>query len=239
MNTAKSAIVTGGERGIGKAIVGLLETKGFHVSVLGLDLELAKELPPSVDFIQCDVSQFDAVEKAIDNICSKTSRLDALICNAGIADPGTKEIDFCSPEDWKRVIEVNLGGPFYCAKAATPYLRQAKGSIVNIASIRGIRSEANTFAYTASKGGLISLTHSLAASLGPSIRVNSVSPGWILTGDDYTPTPEDHSQHWSGRVGKAEDVAQMVAYLVSDKAEFITGQDFVVDGGVSKKLSYV
>jgi NAD(P)-dependent dehydrogenase (short-subunit alcohol dehydrogenase family) len=120
------------------------------------------------------------------------------------------------------------------------------GSIVNIASTRALQSEANTEAYSASKGGVVALTHALAVSLGPDIRVNCISPGWIAV-DDWKKSarrkqpvlrPEDHAQHPVGRVGHPEDIAALAAYLISSKASFITGQNFVVDGGMTKKMIY-
>ena len=112
----------------------------------------------------------------------------------------------------------------------------ARGAIVNIASTRALQSEPDTEAYAASKGGLVALTHALAMSLGPAVRVNCISPGWIA----HQPVrKKDHAQHPVGRVGRAEDVAEMVAYLLSDAAGFVTGQNFVIDGGMTKKMIYV
>ncbi len=123
------------------------------------------------------------------------------------------------------------------AKHAVPHLRRARGAIVNIASTRALQSEPDTEAYAASKGGLVALTHCLAISLGPEIRVNCVSPGWI----SHVPLRKrkDHAQHPVGRVGRAADVAALVAYLLSDAAGFVTGQNFVIDGGMTRKMIYV
>jgi len=132
------------------------------------------------------------------------------------------------------------------AKHAVPHLRAARGVIVNIASTRALQSEPHTEAYSASKGGLVALTHALAISLGPDVRVNCVSPGWIDTrswtkrsrrSSDPLP-PEDHAQHPAGRVGTPGDVAELVLYLISDRAGFVTGQNFVADGGMTRKMIY-
>ncbi|MGB3801970.1 MAG: SDR family oxidoreductase [Lewinella sp.] len=143
-------------------------------------------------------------------------------------------------------IATNLTGAFLCAKFAAPHLRDRKGAIVNLSSTRRKMSEPNTEAYSASKGGIYALTHALAISLGPDIRVNSISPGWI----DVTPwqkeserkpadlSKTDHHQHPAGRVGIPQDIADMVEYLLSDRSAFITGQDFIIDGGMTRKMIY-
>jgi NAD(P)-dependent dehydrogenase (short-subunit alcohol dehydrogenase family) len=141
----------------------------------------------------------------------------------------------------------NLTGPFLCSKHAIPLLRCVNGTIVNIASTRALQSEPHTEAYSASKGGVVALTHALAVSLGPEIRVNCVSPGWIAveewrkkaTRKPIALTVNDHAQHPAGRVGRPEDVAAMVAWLISAQAGFVTGQNFVVDGGMTRKMIYV
>jgi NAD(P)-dependent dehydrogenase (short-subunit alcohol dehydrogenase family) len=142
---------------------------------------------------------------------------------------------------------VNLTGAFLCAKYAAPHLRKNGGSIVNVASTRAFMSERHTEAYSASKGGLFALTHALAVSLGPEVRVNSISPGWIETSElrkrsARTParlSAQDHSQHPAGRVGNAEDVAALALFLLDPGNSFVTGQNFVVDGGMTKKMIYV
>ena len=149
--------------------------------------------------------------------------------------------------DWNRVIGVNLTGPFLCAKHLTPLLRARKGAIVNIASTRAFMSEPNTEAYSASKGGIAALTHALAASLGPDIRVNSISPGWIETeswrksATRRTPTltDADHAQHPAGRVGQPDDIAAMVEFLAFGESGFMTGANVMIDGGMTRKMIYV
>ena len=143
-------------------------------------------------------------------------------------------------EQWDKIIATNLTANFLLAHAAEPYLRQAKGAMVLMSSSRAQMSEPGTFAYSASKGGIVALTHSLAISLQPDVRVNCVLPGWIDTGKHGPIEQADHDQHPAGRVGRPEDIAEMVSFLLSEeKAGFITGQEFTVDGGMTKKMIYV
>jgi NAD(P)-dependent dehydrogenase (short-subunit alcohol dehydrogenase family) len=136
------------------------------------------------------------------------------------------------------VLDVNLTAAFLLAKAAERPLRDAGGAFVSIASTRAQMSEPDTEAYAATKGGLVALTHALAMSLAP-VRVNCISPGWIATKDYTTLRAKDHAQHPAGRVGKPEDIAAMVAYLLdNERAGFITGANFTVDGGMTKKMIY-
>jgi NAD(P)-dependent dehydrogenase (short-subunit alcohol dehydrogenase family) len=173
--------------------------------------------------------------------------LDALVNNAGIASPETGPVEKLALREWNRRLAVNLTGMFLMAKHAAMALRRTRGAIVNIASTRALQSEPDTEAYAASKGGVLALTHALAISLGPQVRVNCVSPGWIdvsalkkrRTRKPARLTRADHAQHPVGRVGRPEDVAALVAFLLSDAAGFITGQNYVLDGGMTKKMIYV
>ena len=139
-----------------------------------------------------------------------------------------------------------MTGAFLCIRAAVPLLREGRGSIVTMASTRALQSEPETEAYAAAKGALVALTHALAVSLGPEIRVNTILPGWIETGpwekrskrQDVQHSNADRDQHPVGRVGRPEDVAGLVAWLASDEAGFVTGQRFVIDGGMSVRMIY-
>ncbi|WP_376097329.1 SDR family oxidoreductase [Roseomonas sp. CCTCC AB2023176] len=140
-------------------------------------------------------------------------------------------------EDWSRVIATNLTSTYLLARAAEDLLRAAHGSIVAIASTRAHQSEPDTESYAASKGGLVALTHALAISLGPEIRTNVISPGWInVTGDE--PSRRDHEQHPAGRVGRPEDIAALAAWLLGPESGFVTGAEFVSDGGMTRKMIY-
>jgi NAD(P)-dependent dehydrogenase (short-subunit alcohol dehydrogenase family) len=251
IHKGKAAIVTGGGQGIGKAIAKRLLKNGMQVIIAELDQEAGEETERElkafgvVKFIHTDVANEEMVKSTMEATIQCFRRLDLVVNNAGIMI--AKPISELSLEDWNKVISVNLTGIFLTSKYGAPYLREQQGSIVNIASTRAVMSEPNTEAYSASKGGVVALTHALAISLGPEIRVNCISPGWIETSEWKKKslrhasdlTREDHLQHPAGRVGKPWDIAEMVAFLICSEASFITGADFVVDGGMTRKMIYV
>jgi NAD(P)-dependent dehydrogenase (short-subunit alcohol dehydrogenase family) len=226
------ALVTGGARGIGAAIAARLATDGWRVVVADRD---APDAPAGVRFHKADVGQEADVAALVESVRATETRLDALVCNAGMNI--RKPIAALSLAEWNSVLATNLTSTFLLARAAEALLRAARGSIVTIASTRAHMSEANTEAYAASKGGLLALTHALSISLAPDVRVNCVSPGWIAT-KGAAPTADDHAFHPAGRVGRAEDVAALVAFLAGTEAGFITGSEFICDGGVSRKMIY-
>jgi NAD(P)-dependent dehydrogenase (short-subunit alcohol dehydrogenase family) len=168
-----------------------------------------------------------------------------LINNAGIST--FCSFDNLSKQLWDKILSVNLGGVFLCTHQLLASLRQTEGSVINIASTRAIQSEPGNEAYSASKGGILALTHALANSLGPQIRVNAISPGWIETCQwqkKSAQTQVNHSQadklqHPCGRVGEPNDIVQMALFLAKKENGFITGQNFVIDGGMTKKMIYV
>jgi NAD(P)-dependent dehydrogenase (short-subunit alcohol dehydrogenase family) len=227
------ALITGGAKGIGAGISARLARDGWQVVVA--DREPAAAAPPGVRSIHCDVGDEVAVAALLDSITTTEGRLNALICNAGFMV--RKRVTDLSLAEWSSVLTTNLTSTFLLVRAAEGLLRSAKGSIVTIASSRARMSEPNTESYAASKGGLVALTHALAISLGPDIRVNCISPGWILT-KGPEPTAEDNAFHPVGRVGRVEDIAGLVAYLTGPESGFITGAEFVVDGGVTRKMIY-
>jgi NAD(P)-dependent dehydrogenase (short-subunit alcohol dehydrogenase family) len=228
----KAALVTGGARGIGQATAALLAERGYRVAIADIQLDRGSGMTS----IRCDVSREPSVRACIRQVVKRFGRLDALVNNAGIASPGNGPLDKLALAEWNRRIGVNLTGAFLMTKHAAPHLRRTRGAIVNIASTRALQSEPDTEAYAASKGGLVALTHALAMSLGPQVRVNCISPGWIAHGPVKK---RDHSQHPVGRVGRDQDVAELVAFLLSDAAGFATGANYVLDGGMSKKMIYV
>ncbi len=225
------ALVTGGARGIGRAVAARLERDGWRVVVA--DREAAEGLPGR--FVQADVADEAAVRALVEGIAGAEGRLDALVCNAGFMI--RKPIRALSLGEWQAVLGTNLTSAFLLAKAAEGMLRAAHGAIVTIASTRAHQSEPDTESYSASKGGLLALTHALAVSLGPEVRANCVSPGWIDTKGEAL-RPEDHAQHPAGRVGRPEDVAALVAWLVGPESGFVTGAEFLTDGGMTRKMIY-
>lgn len=252
MNKAeKVAIVTGGAQGIGKSITLELLKNNFAVIMADSDPEAGEETRiglseyGNIHFMETDVSNEKSVMNLIELTIKEFHRLDCLINNAGIGK--FKPISELSLDEWNAVISINLTGTFLCSKYAAPYLKKVKGTIINMASTRAFMSEANTESYSASKGGVFSLTHALAMSLGPYVRVNSISPGWIEVSNwkkksnrkAANLSDADHAQHPAGRVGTPEDVSRMVIYLIDPLNSFITGQNFVIDGGITRKMIYV
>jgi len=243
--------ITGGAQGIGKCLVRHFLQRGWGVAMADSDREAGEETaaeygaPGALLFVPMDVASEDDVRRGVAAAVERFGALHALINNAaiGIGKPPTE----LTLDEWNRVLAVNLTGPFLCAKHAAPRLRATRGAILNIASTRAFMSEANTEAYSASKGGLVSLTHALAVSLGPEIRVNAIAPGWIEVSAwkkqalrrEPALSEADHRQHPAGRVGRPEDIAALAAHLLSDDAGFITGMCFTVDGGMTRRMVYV
>jgi NAD(P)-dependent dehydrogenase (short-subunit alcohol dehydrogenase family) len=231
--TSRVALVTGGARGIGAAIAARLGSDGWRVIIA--DRDPAGAAPARGRYAACDVADEASVSALVRSIATTEQRLDALICNAGIMI--RKPIADLSVAEWSSVLTTNLTSTFLLVREAEALLRIGRGAVVTIASTRARMSEPNTESYAASKGGLVALTHALAISLGPDVRVNCISPGWIVTkGPD--PTAEEHAFHPAGRAGQPDDIAALAAFLVAPQSGFITGAEFVVDGGVTRKMIY-
>jgi NAD(P)-dependent dehydrogenase (short-subunit alcohol dehydrogenase family) len=224
-------LITGAAAGIGAGIAKRLIQTGAQVIIA--DKQPA-QIPGARAQI-CDISDESQVNTLIANIEATEGRLDGLVCNAGFMI--RKPIAELTLAEWSSVIATNLTSTFLLAKAAEKMLRAANGAILTIASTRAHMSEPHTESYAASKGGILALTHALAISLGPDIRANVISPGWINT--KATPlSHDDHAQHPAGRVGTVEDIASLAAYLLGPESGFITGAEFIVDGGMTRKMIY-
>ena len=250
--SGKVAIVTGGARGIGAAIAYKLGLEGARVIIADVNEEAGRwregwlrDKGIDAVFVRADVSVEADVKNMVNEAIKRFGNLNILINNAGIGFGG-KSIFEQTLDEWNRVISTNLTGVWLCSKYAGQEMARGGGVIVNIASTRAFQSEPNTEPYSASKGGIVALTHSLAVSLARyRIRVVSVAPGWIDTSEwQYPPrksslNPLDHAQHPAGRVGDPMDVANLVAFLVSDEASWITGVNFTIDGGMTIKMIYM
>lgn len=247
----RTAVITGGAQGIGRVVTDTLLKDGWNVAVWDSDDEAinqeTKRMKGKTSWfgICCDITCAGSVQSAYVTTVKAFGRIDLLLNNAAIH--ANKPLADLEVSEFRRVIEVNLTGTLICAKTCERSLRESKGIIINMSSTRAFQSEANTEAYTASKGGIYALTHALAVSLGPDVRVNSISPGWIDVSDvRKTQTAkqihlsgEDHAQHPAGRVGTGSDIASVVRFLVSPGNDFITAQNFVIDGGMTRKMIYV
>jgi NAD(P)-dependent dehydrogenase (short-subunit alcohol dehydrogenase family) len=232
------AIVTGAARGIGAAVTRHLARHGWRMA--GADVDEAALAAVAAETgavpVNCDVGGEADVERLVAVARARFGRIDAVVSNAGIG--GFASLSETTLDAWNRVLATNLTAAFLLAKAAAGDLRRARGAIVTVASTRAHMSEPGTLAYSASKGGLVALTHALAITLAPDVRVNCISPGWIDTGKHGPLRADDHAQHPAGRVGRPEDVAAAVAYLLSPDASFITGAELIVDGGMTRKMIY-
>jgi NAD(P)-dependent dehydrogenase (short-subunit alcohol dehydrogenase family) len=235
---ARSVIVTGAAQGIGAAIARRLAREGWTVACADLEGDALTALATDIEGIAvaCDVGNESDVERLIAVTRARCGRISAVVSNAGISR--FAPLEETTLDTWNRVLATNLTATFLLAKAAAGDLKQARGSIVTIASTRAHMSEPDTLAYSATKGGLLALTHALAMTLAPEVRVNCISPGWIDTGKSGPLKPSDHAQHPVGRVGRPEDIAAAVSYLLSDDAGFMTGAELILDGGMTRKMIY-
>jgi NAD(P)-dependent dehydrogenase (short-subunit alcohol dehydrogenase family) len=246
-------IITGGAQGIGKISTIELIKQNYCVSVFDQDREALKEMKEelkweveneSCSFHQVDVSNENEVVGAINESVKVFGSIYGLVNNAAISK--NKPLLELSLTEWQEVIGTNLTGAFLCSKYALPYLKKTKGCIINMASTRAFQSEPDTEAYAASKGGIFAFTHALAMSAAPHVRVNCISPGWIdVSGvkkasmaQQYHLKQSDHEQHPAGRVGNAQDIARTILFLLDERNDFITAQNFVIDGGMTRKMIY-
>lgn len=248
----KVAIVTGAAKGIGSGIARVFVQEGAKVVLVDWDdqegpkmAEELQKLNGDTIFVKCDVSKEEDVKKTIQATLDKYGRIDILVNNAGVGV--YKSVLDTSSEDWDHCLGVNLKGTFFFAKYAIPHMQKVgKGAIVNISSVHSFATVNGVAPYCASKGGVTALTRNMAIDYGPTIRVNSIAPGWVLTPliqsiFDGAPDPEAQQKSVEQRqvmkrIGVPEDIGKAAAFLASDEADFITGTQLFVDGGLTAQL---
>ncbi|MET4687623.1 SDR family NAD(P)-dependent oxidoreductase [Sinorhizobium fredii] len=233
------AIVTGGGRGIGAAIVHRLREDGALVVTCGRSPR-PEGLDDDVVWVQADVSRSDDAKKVVE-AAAERGVVSILVNNAGVQVE--KTVRDTTDEDWSNVIDINCRGVFNMSRAVLPIMEKSGGSIVNLGSISGHVADPSMAIYNASKGFVHSLTRSIAVDHGPAVRCNAVCPGWILTGmaesgfalanDPEKAKGDAIARHPARRFGTPSDIANAIAWLVSDQASFVTGQLFTIDGGLT------
>lgn len=254
--TGRTAVITGGGSGIGRAAALRFSAEGAAIAVLDLRLDAAAETAALVEkaggravAFEADVSNAAAVDAAIDGAAAELGPLDVLFNNAGIFSRGSVAI--AEEDDWDRCFAVNVKGVFLCSRAALRHMRPADGataSIVNTASVAGLVAVENVAAYCAAKGAVVALTRSMANDLAPlRVRVNAICPGTVLTplieslvairgGGDYDRGMAMTLEKYPiGRLGKVEDIANLALYLASEEASFVTGSIMTADGGMTSR----
>lgn len=242
----QTVIITGAGNGIGKGIALLYAEKGANVVIADIDEQAGihtvteiKEKNGEAHFVKTDVRLEADIVHLMEVTYDTYGRIDILINNAGKSL--FKTLFDVSIEEWDDMINTNLRSVFLASREAAKYMRHNKngGAIANIASTRALMSEPHSETYAATKGGIVALTHALAASLSEyRITVNAISPGWVETGDYEKLRKIDHEQHFSKRVGKPDDIARACLYLTAKENDFVTGINLVVDGGMTRKMIY-
>jgi NAD(P)-dependent dehydrogenase (short-subunit alcohol dehydrogenase family) len=239
----KTAVVTGAAMGIGRAVVEAFVREGASVAML--DVQDASPLGERTAFFRCDVGQSKDVDAAFEAIANQIGRVDVLVNNAGIQHYGT--VTETSEEEWDRVLAVNLKSAFLCARRAIPLMQKnGAGVIINVSSVQAFLSQNRVAPYTTSKTALLGLTRSIAVDYAPQIRCVAVCPGTIDTpmlhnAVKESPQPaevmeECLAMHPMKRIGTPQEIAELILFLASEKAGFITGQYVRIDGGLGISL---
>ena len=243
----KIIYITGGAKGIGKAIVRLFCENGADVIFCDIDVKESNKLCNELSSYKCsyhevDISDAEALERSVNKAIEEKGNIDVLINNAGVSY--FNSLLDTTVANFDEILDINLRPVFITARRLAKH-REANpnlntyGRIINISSTRYLMSELDSESYAASKGAIVSLTHALAISLSKyKIIVNSISPGWIETGNYDMLSSQDHSQHPSGRVGKPNDIARTCLFLCQPDNDFINGQNIIIDGGMTKKMIY-
>ena len=241
----KTCIITGGANGIGRCLVESFVARGYTVAFIDKDetsgLKLAKRLAKNALFTPGDIADEDVVARFAWQVIQSFGTIDCLINNACVSRKGI--LSGCNFEDFNYVLKVGIAAPYLLTKLLAEHFAIG-ASIINISSTRAFMSQPDTESYSAAKGGISALTHALASSLSGKARVNAISPGWIdawaYKSNQSAPnySEGDVRQHTAGRIGKPEDIAAIALFLASEEAGFITGQNFIVDGGMTSQMVY-
>jgi len=238
MLSGKTAIVTGGSEGIGRAIAEEFLDQGASVVIANRSADTGQQAADELgcSFIQCDVSDYDAVVDLVDQTVDEHGGLDIMVNNAGIGMTGT--VETTGIDDWQQLLEVNLNGVIYGTRAAMPYLKESSGCVLNVASVFGLVGGPQTAAYATAKGAVVNFTRTTAVDYAEAgVRVNSICPGFVRTAMTESELEKDSfyefvlSQTPIDRVAEPEEVAEPAAFMASDAASYITGVNLPIDGG--------
>ena len=246
ITSKKTVIITGAANGIGKCIAETFAAASYNIVLADIDKkngelleEKIRKNGASAYFLPTDISKPEDIQNLVNKTIARFGKINILINNAGISRSSSPYL--LTVDEWDFVLNTNLRAIFLLTREVAKIMREnGGGSVVNIASTRAFQSEPGWEAYAASKGGIVALTHAMAASFATDrIRVNCISPGWIETGDYSLLSEADHIQHFAGRVGKPEDIAGACMFLTDENNSFITGTNIVIDGGMTRKMIYV
>ena len=238
MLSGKTAIVTGGSEGIGRAIAEEFLDQGASVVIANRSADTGQQAADELgcSFIQCDVSDYDAVVDLVDQTVDEHGGLDIMVNNAGIGMTGT--VETTGIDDWQQLLEVNLNGVIYGTRAAMPYLKESSGCVLNVASVFGLVGGPQTAAYATAKGAVVNFTRTTAVDYAEAgVRVNSICPGFVRTAMTESELEKDSfyefvlNQTPIDRVAEPEEVAKPAAFLASEGASYITGVNLPIDGG--------
>lgn len=230
--SGKVIVITGGANGIGARIASEFKAAGGSVAII--DRSHGEGLSCADLAYEGDIACEATLEAFVSEVVERFARVDVLVNNACLSLGGI--LSGCTADDFLYVQRVGVLAPYLLTKLLLGRFSEG-AAIVNLCSTRALMSQANTESYSAAKGGILALTHALAVSLGGRIRVNAISPGWIDTGG-YELHSADHAQHPAGRTGITHDIARMALYLCSEDAAFITGENIVIDGGMTRRMIY-
>lgn len=241
----RRVFITGGAKGVGRAIIDAFREASCQVAFCDVNCKTGNTTAQETGarYYPLDVADTEALDRAMRDVIKRWGGIDIIINNVGTVK--FQDIEETSTTDFGLALATCLNPVFVTAKRMAIHRRELPempnyGRIINIASTRALMGEAGTAGYSAAKGGIVSLTHSLMMSMAPlNVTVNAISPGWITNDHDEPPTEKDKAMHPSGRVGNPDDVARLCIFLACEENNFINGQNIVVDGGITKRMAYI